>query len=59
MKVKILKSCISTGVKEGELYNASFYSFDESKVMLETRIPDGYEPECTEYRENLEVLTES
>lgn len=57
MKVKILKDDERLGVKAGEVYEAEPYWLDPSeKVSLLSRIPDGYEPECNQYREAVEIL---
>ncbi len=57
MKVKIKKTCESTGVKEGEVYEAIRYHLDPlEKVTLLKRIPDGHDPECNEYLYNVEIL---
>lgn len=55
MKVIILKSDKNTGVKEGEIYEAERYQLDSSKVVLLRRVPDGYDPMCTEYLDNVVV----
>lgn len=57
MRVRIKKTCEHTGIKEGEIYKAERYSGDPmSKVVLLSREPDGYDPCCTEYFYNVEVL---
>ena len=57
MRVRIKKSCEHTGVKEGEVYEAIPYGIDPgSKVSLLSRVPDGKDPECNEYRYNVEIL---
>ena len=58
MRVKILKSCRHTGIKEGETYEAQPYLLDPGKVILTSRVPDGLDPFCTEYRTNVEVVRE-
>ncbi len=57
MIVEILRTCENTGVKKGEKYNAMAYKYDPNeKVTLLSRIPDGMEPMCNEYRENVTIL---
>jgi len=57
MRVKILKDCDHTGIKQGEVYNATPYSLDpRGKVVLESREPDGFDPSCTAYRYEVEIL---
>ncbi len=53
MRVKILKTDNRIGVKKGEIYQATGYKFDPEKMTLLSRIPDGYDPECNEYKHNL------
>jgi len=56
MRVKILKDCEHTGIKTGEIYEAEPYQLDpSSKVILLERVPDGFDPCCTEYRYNIET----
>jgi len=50
MKVKILETNERLGVKKGEIYNAQRYTYDpQSKVTLLSRDPDGYNPLCNQY----------
>ena len=56
MKVEILKTDERLGIKEGEVYKAVRYALDSSKVSLLERIPDGYEPECNQYLDEVKVL---
>lgn len=57
MKVKVLKTDNRLGIIKGETYKATPYYLDpSSKVVLEERIPDGYEPMCTQYRDEVEIL---
>lgn len=42
------------GVKAGEEYIAQTYWLDPGKVTLLARVPDGHDPECNEYRSNVE-----
>jgi hypothetical protein len=46
-------------VKAGEVYEASPYPYpyDETKVTLLRRVPDGFDPECNMYRYEVEVLS--
>lgn len=50
------QDCNNTGVKKGEVYEIAPYQDD--KVILEKRYPDRYDPECTEYLENIKIATE-
>lgn len=58
MKVKNLKTEKRLGIKEGEIYEATTYPLDPAKVILVSRIPDGYEPLCTQYRDSVEIIKE-
>ena len=58
MKVKILKTDQRLGIKKDEIYNAAIYSLDPSKVILYSRIPDGYDPCCNQYISEIEILVE-
>jgi len=50
MKVMILKTDDHLGVKEGEVYDAQRYHLDpHEKVTLLARDPDGYDPSCNQY----------
>ena len=54
MQVKIIETDERLGVKEGEIYEAKRYRFDpHEKVELIGRIPDGYDPMCTQYIEGV------
>jgi beta-N-acetylglucosaminidase len=44
------------GVKAGEEYIAETYWLDPRKVTLLTRIPDGYDPQCNQYRSDVEWM---
>ncbi|KJJ60022.1 hypothetical protein NG01_04385 [Corynebacterium diphtheriae] len=52
--VKLKKSNDRLGIQQGEVYFAPTYFYDHGKVVLFRRYPDGYDPECTEYKENIE-----
>lgn len=57
MKVEILKSDKRLGVKKGEMYKARPYSLDPgAKVELISRIPDGYDPMCSQYRNEVKIV---
>ena len=56
MQVKILKTDARLGVKAGEIYEAHGYSLDPSKVTLDARVPDGYDPCCNQYWHDVLVL---
>jgi hypothetical protein len=49
MKVKILKTDNRTGITKGEIYKATGYPYDKNKIILLERVPDRYNPQCTEY----------
>jgi hypothetical protein len=59
MKGRIKKTDIRLGIKKGELYNIEPYLFDNDKIVLRDRLPDGYEPLCTQYRHEVEIIAES
>jgi hypothetical protein len=53
----ILLNIKHTGIKDGEIYEAEPYQLDpSSKVILLRRVADGFDPCCTEYRYNIEIL---
>lgn len=56
MKVKVLKDDKHCGIKAGEVYKAKAYIGNRDKVILLSRIPDGYDPGVTQYRKNLEFV---
>lgn len=57
MKVRILETNERLGIKKGEIYKAVRYWLDPTeKVTLLKRIPDGYNPECNQYIEEIETL---
>lgn len=56
IQVRILKTDDHIGVTEGEVYEATSYWLDPDKVTLLARVPDGWNPECNEYRHNVEVI---
>jgi len=56
MKVQIITTDKRLGIKKGEVYNARTYSYDPSKVTLLSRIPDGYDPSCNQYKADVEVI---
>ena len=59
MHVRIKKTDDFTGVKAGEVYEACRYWLaPDGKVTLLARVPDGYDPCCNEYLDNVEVLPE-
>jgi len=50
MKVKILETSERLGVKKGGIYKAQRYTYDPTeKVTLLSREPDGYDPGCNQY----------
>lgn len=56
MQVKIKKTDESLGIKEGEVYIVSRYPYDDNKYILESRVPDGYDPCCYVYLFEVVVL---
>ena len=56
MMVKNLEDNERLGIKAGERDEAKPYWLDPyDKVTLIRRIPDGYEPECNQYRSMVEI----
>jgi len=54
--VTILEDCPRTGIKKDEQYIAKVYWLDpQEKVTLLERIPDGWKPDCNEYRHNIKI----
>lgn len=54
MRVKVLKTDDRLGVTAGEVYQAKRYKYDpQEKVSLLSREPDGYDPECNQYIDNV------
>lgn len=47
--VEVNKTDKSVGVKKGEVYMAEPDDYDEGKCTLLARIPDGYDPGCNHY----------
>ena len=57
MIVEILKTDKSLGIKKGERYHAIRYFLDPSeKVTLLGRVPDGYNPNCNQYRSEIKFI---
>jgi hypothetical protein len=57
MIVELLKSEQRFKISKGEIFYAEPYSLDPStKVVLLSRIPDGFKPDCTEYRHNVKII---
>lgn len=57
MIVEILEDDKRTGVSKGERYKAIRYWLDpQDKVTLLERVPDGWNPNCNEYRHNVKIL---
>ena len=55
-----MKTDTRLGVKQDEEYRAIPYWLDpHEKVELVSRIPDGYDPACTQYRSDIEILRDS
>ena len=51
MRVKILETDDRLGIKAGEIYSAQRYQYDpHEKISLMAREPDGYDPECNQYK---------
>lgn len=50
MRVKILQTDKRLGIKAGEIYQASIAGYDHSKFILDSREPDGHDPECAQYK---------
>ena len=57
VQIKILKTDDRLGVKAGEIYDAKPYTYDpQSKWELIGRVPDGYDPSCTQYKSEVRCL---
>lgn len=56
MIVMIKQTQERLGVTEGELYEAQPYAYDGSKITLLGRVPDGYDPQCNQYRSEVKIL---
>nr|CAB0852743.1 hypothetical protein FRC0375_00641 [Corynebacterium diphtheriae] len=54
--VKLKKTNDWLGIRQGEIYFAPTYLYDHGKVVLFRRYPDGYDPECTAYKESVEPV---
>jgi hypothetical protein len=55
--VKIIKGSRTTGVKKGEIYKAIPYPpTPTQKVLLQSRIPDGFNPSCTAPYNRIRIL---
>ena len=54
--VEILHDDETLGIKSGELYYARRYPDDMGKVILVSRIPDGYDPSCTQYFHDVKII---
>lgn len=55
MKVRILKDDSKFNLKAGDIFKAERF-YDPEKVVLLERESDGYDPECTIYKENIEYI---
>ena len=57
MEVRVIKTDERLGIKEGEIYEAKRYYLDPTeKVTLVRRVPDGYDPSCNQYFDEIEVI---
>lgn len=56
MQVKIKKTDERLGIKEGEVYLASCYPYDNNKYALEECVTSGYRPECFVYLHEVVIL---
>jgi|LSQX01.1.fsa_nt_gb hypothetical protein len=54
--VVIKKDQPELGIRRGEQYLAVRYAFDNEKVTLLRRIPDGYDPSCNQYYSDVQWL---
>jgi len=59
MRVRIIDTDSRLGIKKNEIYQACSYPYDPNKVILLSREPDGYDPSCTQYRNEIEVLDDA
>ncbi len=56
MKIKILKTEKRLRIKKDEIYTATIYPLDTSKYILVERIPDGYDPCCCVYTNEVSII---
>ena len=56
LMVRILKEDKNLGLEVGDIFEAQYYMYDSEKVELIRRGSDGFEPCCTEYKYNLEII---
>lgn len=55
MEVLILKTDKRLGIKAGEIYAGYGYQMDPSKIVLDHRLPDGYDPCCAQYKHEVAI----
>lgn len=54
--VEILHDDDRLGVKAGEQYQAVRYRYDDEKLTLVSRVPDGYDPCCNMYFHEVKII---
>jgi len=59
MKIQVKKDDDRLGIKAGETYIAQSYGPDGEKITLLSRVPDGYNPYCNQYRGEVDILHEA
>ena len=56
MVVQLLKDDPRFKLKKGEIFEAQVYWLDPEKITLLKRLPDGFDPECNQYRGSVKIL---
>ena len=57
VRVEILETQERLGIRAGEIYEATPYWLDpQEKVTLLSRVPDGFDPECNQYIDQVRVI---
>ena len=56
MIVQLLEDDSRFKIKKGEIFKAQVYQLDPEKITLLKRLPDGFDPECNQYRESVKIL---
>ncbi|WP_294833316.1 hypothetical protein [uncultured Gilliamella sp.] len=54
--VEIKKDDETLGIKKGEQYLAVRYPYDDEKITLVSRVPDGFDPECNQYWADVKII---
>ena len=56
MIVQLLEDDSRFNIKKGEIFEAQIYHLDPEKITLLKRLPDGFDPECNQYRGSVKIL---